>query len=85
MDYLTELKTFLKMKDEEIASLRESQIKLKSSSSQASLSQDHKLNEVLRREIDRLRKKNDVCESVIGQLKKELEKYAYELIKLQEI
>jgi len=42
------------------------------------------MNEVLRREVDRLRKKGEVSEAVIGQLKVELEKYAYELIKLQE-
>lgn len=42
------------------------------------------MNEVLRREVDRQRKKADLNEAVIAQLKKELERYAYELIKLQE-
>jgi len=42
------------------------------------------VNEVLRREVDRQRKKADLNEAVIAQLKKELERYAYELIKIQE-
>jgi len=42
------------------------------------------VNEVLRREVDRQRKKADLNEAVIAQLKKELERYAYELIKMQE-
>lgn len=47
--------------------------------------QAEQVNEVLRREVDRLRKKAEVGEAVIAQLKKELERYAYELIKMQEI
>ena len=40
------------------------------------------MNGVLRREVDRQRKKGDINEAVIAQLKVELEKYAYDVIKL---
>jgi hypothetical protein len=40
---------------------------------------------VLRREVDRQRKKNEVSEGVIKELKKELEKYAIEIIRMQEM
>jgi hypothetical protein len=42
------------------------------------------INEALRREVERQRKKNEVSEGVIRELKKELEKYAIELIRMQE-
>ena len=42
------------------------------------------MNEVLRREVERLRKKGEVSETVISQLKQELEKYAYELLKMKD-
>ena len=43
------------------------------------------MSEVLRREVDRQRKKNELNEAVIVKLKQELERYAYELIKMQEV
>ena len=49
------------------------------------ISEADQVNEVLRIEVDRQRKKNEVSEAVIAQLKRELEKYAYEVIKLQEL
>lgn len=36
------------------------------------------------KEIEKMKKKNDINEMIIVQLKKELEKYAYKLIQLQE-
>lgn len=53
------------------------------SSQLAQTDREDQVNEVLRREVARQRKKNDVNEAVINELKKQLELYAYQIIKMQ--
>jgi len=48
----------------------------------AQTDREDQVNEVLRREVSRLRKKNEVNDAVVRELKKQLEIYAYQIMKM---
>ncbi|CDW90588.1 UNKNOWN [Stylonychia lemnae] len=82
---IRELKNLLDSRDEEIREMKDFQFNKRQNSIQGfnmSFQQD-KDNEV-HKELESYKKRNEMNEMVIEQLKKELEKYAYKLMQIQE-